>query len=107
MIYSLALLVAGFCEVLGVAALNQMAKSKSIAKIFYFISFVVAFGGSISLLGFAMNEFSMSVAYAVWTGIGAVGAVAVGVVFNGEKFTIPKAVYLFLIIFSVIMLKFI
>ena len=37
---------------------------------------------------------------------GAVGAVAVGVVFNGEKFTIPKAVYLFLIIFSVIMLKF-
>lgn len=104
MIYSLALLVAGLCEVLGVAALNQMAKSKSIAKIFYFISFVIAFGGSISLLGFAMNEFSMSVAYAVWTGI---GAVAVGVVFNGEKFTIPKAVYLFLIIFSVIMLKFI
>ena len=104
MIYSLALLVAGFCEVLGVAALNQMAKSKSIAKIFYFISLIIAFGGSISLLGFAMNEFSMSVAYAVWTGI---GAVAVGVVFNGEKFTIPKAVYLFLIIFSVIMLKFI
>ncbi|MCI7103546.1 MAG: SMR family transporter [Campylobacter sp.] len=104
MIYSLALLVAGFCEVLGVAALNQMAKSKSITKIFYFISFVIAFGGSIFLLGFAMNEFSMSVAYAVWTGI---GAVAVGVVFNSEKFTIPKAVYLFLIIFSVIMLKFI
>ena len=54
MIYSLALLVAGFCEVLGVAALNQMAKSKSIAKIFYFISFVIAFGGSIFLLGLAL-----------------------------------------------------
>ena len=41
MIYSLALLVAGLCEVLGVAALNQMAKSKSIAKIFYFISSII------------------------------------------------------------------
>lgn len=105
MIYSIALFGAGVCEVLGVIVLNQMSRSKSIAKLLNFILLIATFGCSLSLLGYAMNEFAMSVAYAVWTGIGAVGAVAVGVVFNGEKFTIPKAVYLFLIIFSVIMLK--
>jgi paired small multidrug resistance pump len=52
-----------------------------------------------------MNVLPMSIAYSVWTGIGAIGAVGVGVIFNGEKVGVKKGVYLFLIIFSVIMLK--
>ena len=47
----------------------------------------------------------MSVAYAIWTGIGAIGAVLVGVVFNNEKINLEKALFLALIIFSVVMLK--
>ena len=47
----------------------------------------------------------MSVAYAIWTGMGAVGAVGVGMAFNKEKMSAQKAFYLFLITFSVIMLK--
>ena len=47
----------------------------------------------------------MSVAYAIWTGIGAIGAVLVGVVFNNEKVNLEKALFLSLIIFSVVMLK--
>lgn len=105
MIYTAALLGAGVCEVLGVVFLNQMAKSKNIKKIALFMLIVVTFGISLSLLGFAMNSLPMSIAYSVWTGIGAVGAVGVGVIFNGEKVGIKKGVYLFLIIFSVIMLK--
>ena len=52
-----------------------------------------------------MQAMPMSVAYAIWTGIGAVGAVLVGLVFNNEKINLEKALYLSLIIFSVVMLK--
>lgn len=105
MIYTAALLGAGVCEVLGVVFLNQMAKSQNIKKIALFMLVAVTFGISLSLLSFAMNILPMSVAYSIWTGIGAIGAVGVGVIFNKEKIGIKKAVYLFLIVFSVIMLK--
>nr|WP_233445240.1 SMR family transporter [Campylobacter curvus] len=60
---------------------------------------------SLVLLRYAMQVLPMSVAYAIWTGLGAIGAVVVGIVINGEKFSLQKGVCLFLIIFSVIMLK--
>lgn len=52
-----------------------------------------------------MQSLAMSVSYAIWTGIGAIGAVGVGVLINKEKLGFKKLFYLFLIIFSVIMLK--
>ena len=63
------------------------------------------FSLSLTLLSYAMQTIAMSVAYAIWTGIGAVGAVLVGVVFNNEKVNLEKALFLALIIFSVVMLK--
>lgn len=105
MIYSVALLGAGACEVLGVVFLNQTSKSKGVKKALNFALLVATFGCSLGLLSFAMNALPMSVAYAVWTGIGAVGAVGVGIIFNSEKINIKKGVCLFLIIFSVVMLK--
>ena len=63
------------------------------------------FALSLTLLSYAMQTIAMSVAYAIWTGIGAIGAVVVGVVFEGEKINFKKALFLALIIFSVIMLK--
>lgn len=105
MIYVVALLVAGLCEVIGVIFLNNMAKAKGVKKAASFIFLVATFASSLSLLSYSMNEIAMSVAYAIWTGIGAVGAVFVGVFFNREKLSLKKCSYLFLIIFSVIMLK--
>ena len=66
---------------------------------------VANFALSLWLLSYAMQAMPMSVAYAIWTGIGAVGAVLVGLVFNKEKINLEKALYLSLIIFSVVMLK--
>ena len=63
------------------------------------------FALSLTLLSYAMQTIAMSVAYAIWTGIGAIGAVVVGVVFEGEKINFKKALFLALIIFSVVMLK--
>ena len=66
---------------------------------------VANFAISLWLLSYAMQAMPMSVAYAIWTGIGAVGAVGVGVIFNGEKMSAQKAFYLSLITLSAVMLK--
>jgi len=101
----LALLTAGFCEVSGVFFLTKFQKSFGVKKAANFLILVANFALSLWLLSYAMQAMPMSVAYAIWTGIGAVGAVLVGVVFNNEKVNLEKAFYLSLIIFSVVMLK--
>ena len=102
MIHFLALLLAGCCEVSGVFFITKFSKSTGAKKWANFILLVGNFALSLTLLSYAI---AMSVAYAIWTGIGAIGAVVVGVVFEGEKINFKKALFLSLIIFSVVMLK--
>ena len=105
MTYVLALLAAGFCEVSGVFFLTKFQKSFGVKKAANFLILVANFAISLWLLSYAMQAMPMSVAYAIWTGIGAVGAVGVGVIFNGEKMSVQKAFYLSLITLSAVMLK--
>ena len=105
MIHFLALLLAGCCEVSGVFFITKFSKSTGVKKRANFILLLGNFALSLTLLSYAMQTIAMSVAYAIWTGIGAIGAVVVGVVFEGEKIKFKKALFLALIIFSVIMLK--
>ena len=84
---------------------SQISKSFGVKKAANFLILVANFAISLWLLSYAMQAMPMSVAYAIWTGIGAVGAVGVGMAFNKEKMSAQKAFYLFLITFSVIMLK--
>ena len=105
MTHVLALLAAGFCEVWGVFFLTKFQKSFGVKKTSNFLILVANFALSLWLLSYAMQAMAMSVAYAIWTGIGAVGAVGVGVIFNGEKMSVQKAFYLLLITLSAVMLK--
>jgi paired small multidrug resistance pump len=105
-IYFFALLAAGGFEVVGVAMMNAFSRALTArAKTLYVVALAVNFALSLSALGYAMKGFPMSVAYAIWTGIGAVGAVAIDVFVNHAKLGRAKAFFLFLIIFSAIMLK--
>ena len=85
--------------------LTKFQKSFGVKKVANFLILVANFAISLWLLSYAMQAMPMSVAYAIWTGIGAIGAVVVGVVFEGEKINFKKALFLALIIFSVVMLK--
>ena len=98
-------MAAGFCEVSGVFFLTKFQKSFGVKKAANFLILVANFAISLWLLSYAMQAMPMSVAYAIWTGIGAVGAVGVGVIFNGEKMSVQKAFYLSLITLSAVMLK--
>ena len=101
----LALLAAGCCEVLGVFFLTKFQKSVGVKKAANFLILTANFALSLWLLSYAMQAMAMSVAYTIWTGIGAVGAVGVGMVFDNEKMSVQKAFYLSLITLSAIILK--
>lgn len=66
---------------------------------------VVAMGFSIWFLSLAMKTIPVGTAYAVWTGIGAIGVAVLGMVLFGESREILRLVCLFLIITGIIGLK--
>ena len=67
------------------------------------------FGGSAARIAYWQNEtrqkLPIGTAYAVWTGIGAVGAALVGVVVYGEPATAVRAVCILLIVSGIVGLK--
>ena len=60
---------------------------------------------SVWLLGVAVRTLPVGTAYAVWTGIGAVGAATVGIVVYGEPATAVRAVCILLIVSGIVGLK--
>ena len=66
---------------------------------------VVAMGFSLWLLALAMRTIPVGTAYAVWTGIGAVGVALLGIVLFGESREFLRIACLFLIIAGIIGLK--
>ena len=60
---------------------------------------------SVGLLGMAMRELPVGTAYAVWTGIGAVGTVILGIVLFGDPANAPRLVCVGLIVAGILGLK--
>ena len=61
--------------------------------------------GSIILLGVAVKTLPIGTAYAVWTGIGAVGAFVVGVMAFGDQASAMRMVSIGLIVAGIVGLK--
>ena len=60
---------------------------------------------SFALLNLAARNLSLGTAYAIWTGIGAFGTVAVGILFFGDPATPWRLVFLTVLIASIIGLR--
>lgn len=96
------LILAGLMEVVGVIAMkNFVSTNKKIFLLAIVFCFILSFG----FLSQAMQELSMGIAYAIWTGIGAAGGVLVGILFFKESKTFSKLFFLFLIVASSVALK--
>jgi quaternary ammonium compound-resistance protein SugE len=65
----------------------------------------VALAVSMLLLGLAVRELPIGTAYAVWVGIGALGAAVLGVVLFGEPLTAPRAFFLLLLLVAIVGLR--
>jgi quaternary ammonium compound-resistance protein SugE len=66
---------------------------------------VVAMVASLWLLGLAVRTLPLGTAYAVWTGIGTVGTVAVGIMLFNEPATTLRLVCVGLIVSGIVGLK--
>ena len=60
---------------------------------------------SVALLSWAMRSLPVGTAYAVWTGIGAVGTVLLGIVLFGEAMTVARLTCVALIVAGILGLK--
>ncbi|MDX7759218.1 quaternary ammonium compound efflux SMR transporter SugE [Aeromonas hydrophila] len=68
---------------------------------------LIAMGVSVLLLAMAVKQLPLGTAYAVWTGIGAVGTVLMGIWLFNEPATLARVLCLLLIIGGILGLKFI
>ena len=66
---------------------------------------VAAMAISLGLLGLAMKELPLGTAYAIWTGVGAVGTVIAGIILFGESMALVRLASVALIISGLVGLK--
>jgi quaternary ammonium compound-resistance protein SugE len=98
----LLLIIAGLLEIVWSVS---MKASAGFTKHDFTVLTLAAAGLSFWLLGLAMRTLPVGTAYAVWTGIGAVGAALLGIVLFGEALTLPRVVCICLIVVGILGLK--
>lgn len=94
--------IAGLLEVVWA---STMKYSEGFSKLVPTVITLTAMVGSFWLLAMAMRSLPLGTAYAIWTGIGAVGAFIVGIVLMGETASIGRIASLALIVTGMIGLK--
>ncbi|MND79027.1 Quaternary ammonium compound-resistance protein SugE [compost metagenome] len=97
----LVLVVAGLFEVMWASGIKYVGVQRPLIS----LSVAVALVASMVGLWIATQKLPVGTAYAVWTGIGAVGAAAVGIVVYGEPATAVRAVCILLIVSGIVGLK--
>lgn len=97
------LFLAGILEVVWAVALKF---SDGFTKLWPSAITIVAMAGSIWLLSLALRILPIGTAYAVWTGIGAVGTVLIGIIALGESTAAPRLISILLILIGLAGLKY-
>jgi len=99
------LIVAGLFEVVFVFCLGKAREATGSEMYLWFVGFIVALSVSMLLLIKATQSLPLGTAYAVWTGIGAVGSVLIGIFVFKEPATLLRLFFLTTLIASIIGLK--
>lgn len=98
----ISLLVAGVLEVVWA---YFMKESQGFTRLWPTVITLVTMIASFALLSFAMKALPLGTAYTVWTGIGAVGAFAVGILVLGESASPMRLLAGALIIAGLVLMK--
>lgn len=96
------LIVAGLFEMAWVVGLKY---SHGLTRLGPSLFTVVTLGISIVLLGWAIRTLPMGTAYPVWTGIGAIGTVILGIVLFNEPVSALRIACIAMILAGIIGLK--
>lgn len=98
------LLAAGLLEVSWAVGLKYSA---GFTRLWPALATLAAMLASMGLLGIAARFLPIGTAYAVWTGIGSVGAVVLGIVLFGESPNVIRLACLGLIVVGIVGLRFV
>lgn len=96
------LIIAGLFETVWAVGMKY---SEGFTKLYPSALVVVAMFLSVWLLGLAMRSLPLGTAYAVWTGVGTLGAVIYGIFFFGESADVLRLVFVVMILGGLIGLK--
>ncbi|MAB56661.1 MAG: QacE family quaternary ammonium compound efflux SMR transporter [Aequorivita sp.] len=103
----LLLIIAGLFEVAFAACLGKVKETSGLDSKLWFVGFLICLSISMILLIKATKTLPIGTAYAVWTGIGAVGTVLVGIFYFNEPATFWRVFFLSTLIISIVGLKFV
>lgn len=99
------LIIAGLFEVGFATCLGKSRETAGSASYWWLTGFFVCLAISMLLLMKATQTLPIGTAYAVWTGIGAVGTVLMGIFVFQEPVTFWRLFFLFTLIGSIVGLK--
>jgi len=96
------LFVAGLCEVGWAVGLKY---TEGFSRLWPSLATLLAMVASVALLGWALKVLPLGTAYAVWTGIGAVGTAILGIYLFNESREVLRFVCIGLIVAGIVGLK--
>lgn len=96
------LALAGLCEVIWAVGLKY---TDGFTKPWPSVGVIAAMGASVWLLALAQKTLPIGTAYAVWTGVGAVGAAIAGMILFHEPATALRFLAIGLIVAGIVGLK--
>ena len=99
------LIIAGLFEVGFATCLGKAKESTGNTSLLWYGGFLVCLSISMILLVKATKELPIGTAYAVWTGIGAVGSVLIGIIVFKEPATFWRVFFITTLILSIVGLK--
>ena len=98
----LILFIAGLCEVAWAVGLKY---TEGFSRLGPSLATVAAMVVSVALLGWSLKTLPLGTAYAVWTGIGAVGTAILGMILFGESREATRLLCIVLIVAGIVGLK--
>ena len=99
------LIIAGIFEVAFATCLGKAKESTGNEVAYWYVGFLICLSISMFLLVKVTQHLPIGTAYAVWTGIGAVGTVLIGILVFKEPATFWRLFFITSLIASIIGLK--
>jgi quaternary ammonium compound-resistance protein SugE len=96
------LVIAGLCEIVWALSMKYTDGFTKLAPSLFTVCFMAV---SLYLLTLSIRDIPISIAYTVWTGIGAIGAVIGGLFILRENISLLQLFFITLIIIGVIGVK--
>jgi len=100
--YWIILFIAGLFEIAWAIGLKYTEGfSKLWPSVFTIVCMIISMG----LLAYAVKHLPIGTAYAIWTGIGAVGTAILGIILFNESKELIRVFFIFLIVVGIVGLK--